>query len=331
MRRPTATAALLTMGALVLAACGGSGPAESNGGKRFPMTVPSCDHQVTLEKRPQRVMTIGVEAPTLMAAAGAGDAIVARSTEAHFDLGRYEHALPNLPDRSPIDEPSTETIIAQRPDLVIHYGLTDTDPEQLAAAGINSLTVSSLCNGGGSGDSGDNANGQVNLTDVYHDIRLYGRIFGTQQQATASIAKLRQRVADVKTTGGNQNHTAAAVYTQGSGILAYGRANMSHTQIKALGMRDVFADLNRRYTEINAGTLLNRDPDVLIVAYGGAEGTKFSTQQAKAALRNAAPGITRSTAFTHGQVIPIHVNYILGSPLAVDGLEKLAKKLNTTG
>ncbi|MGH3899712.1 MAG: hypothetical protein ACRDTA_16005 [Pseudonocardiaceae bacterium] len=98
-RRRHVAMALVIAALLVLGACSGNGkdvnsPASSKAPETFPMTVQSCDREVTIQRPPERVITQGVEAPALVAAAGAVDRIVARNDAGGTPLGQYAQALP---------------------------------------------------------------------------------------------------------------------------------------------------------------------------------------------------------------------------------------------
>jgi iron complex transport system substrate-binding protein len=78
---------------------------------------------------------------------------------------------------------------------VISYGLNMTSAQDLEAAGIKSIVNAGFCDGTG---SGPNPDGDVDCDDVYADIELYGRIFGTEAAATQMVADLRRRVTAVR-------------------------------------------------------------------------------------------------------------------------------------
>lgn len=325
MRRAPKIVPLLVAGLLALGACAG---ADNNGGTGasggFPMTVQSCGREVTVEEPPERVMTMGPEAPTLMAAAGAAEEIDIRAAEFGYPLGRYEDALADVRLISSLEEPSREVIIAQEPDLVIHYGLSATTPEDLAAAGIDSIVVSGLCDE----QSGANPDGDVDFDDVYRDIELYARMVGTEEAASRTVADLRGRVAAARerfrgVVGGTREvRTAAAVYFSGGALGGYGNQNMTHTQIEALGLTNVFADVEERTFELSPEELIARDPDVIVLLHGNTPDE--SVEDAKRKLGDL-PGAGGTTAVREDRIIPLRVTYLVGSPLAVDGLETMAE------
>lgn len=304
----------------VTTACGSTGTARQDAAAGFPMTVDSCGREVTIEQPPQSVLTMGTDAPTLMAAAGAAERIDTRAAEFGFPLGRLRDELADIPLISPNQEPSKEVIIGTGADLVISYGLNGTSPQALAAAGIDTLVPSGRCDA----STGGPAQAGVTFGDVYRDIALYGRLFGTEKQAAESVKNLRARVAAVKKQAQGRTATAAAVYFSGNALGAYGSSSMAHTQMQALGLTNVFADTHKRTFEVSLEEFIARDPDVVIVLIGSGPGA--TAQKAKQKLR-ALPGAETVTAIQQGRIISIGYTYLGGGPLAVDGLAKMAKQL----
>lgn len=329
--RPSRTAVpfvpALVSGALVLAGCGTDRAAEGTGGDGYPMTITDCGREVVLDSRPERVLTSGSSAATLMWAAGAAGKITTRSAEGGAPLGPAADALSDIPQISPEDDLTREVILGERPDLVISAGLNKTTPGDLATDGIASVVNAGFCDGDG---SGENPDGDIDFDDVYADIALYGRIFGTSNHARKSIAKLRDRVAAVRERRGEYDaQTGAALLVDGRSISAYGRVSMSHTQLTSLGLRDAFDDLEPRVNEINVETLIERDPDVLVVMYDGQGVAARSPEQIREDLR-ALPGAREITAIRRDRIVALQAPYLLASPLSVDGLERMAEKFATT-
>lgn len=313
--------------ACTLTACGTGDDAatsKGSGGDGFPMTIEDCGREVVLEKRPERVLTSGSTAATLMWAAGAAEFVTTRAAEGGAPLGPAEEAYEDVPQISPSDDLSREAIIGETPDLVINAGLNLTTPEDLEAVGIHSIVNAGFCDGTG---SGENPDGDIDFDDVTDDIRLYGRIFGTEEHANAKAAELERRVEAVRErTRDLDVDTAAAVIVDGAKITAYGQLSMTHTQIEALGLKDVYGDLEARINEVSVESFIDRDPDVVIALYSGQGVASRSEAQVKRDLANL-PGGENVSAIESGRVIALQAPYLLASPLSVDGLEHIADRL----
>ncbi|MGH3902027.1 MAG: ABC transporter substrate-binding protein [Pseudonocardiaceae bacterium] len=309
---------ILIASLLVLGACGDDG--QSSGADtagKFPLTIPSCERAVTIEQPAKRVLTVASDSATALAAIGAADRIVARSAEGGAPLGSYENELNDIPQITVNGEPSREVIISQQPDLVVSYAGLETPAADLEAAGIDSIVPSWRC---------DQA---ANFDGIYHTLETYGQILGTEDVATKTVADLRRRVDAVETQfQGSPARTAANVYVSENQVRVYGGPSMSNTVLETLGLTNVFADVNKRLAEVSTEELLARNPDVIVLTFGGSETSIKNGADAERALRGMTP-LDQLTAVREQRLIPINFTYLVGGPLAVDGLETIAQGLAT--
>ncbi|HEX6261465.1 MAG TPA: ABC transporter substrate-binding protein [Actinomycetota bacterium] len=102
---------------LILGACGDdaepqAGPSPSPGGGSFPVTVEAANGPVTMDERPERIVSLSPTATEMLFAIGAGDQIVAVDDQS------------NYPPEAPVTdlsgfEPNIEAIAGYEPDLVV--------------------------------------------------------------------------------------------------------------------------------------------------------------------------------------------------------------------
>lgn len=324
MSRTGTTSPMLLVGLLVLAGCGGNGDAASAPGAtaaRFPMTVETCGREVTIEKPPERVMTVGAEAPALVWAAGAADKITVRAATFGTTYDPAETAFRDAPLISPDDEPTKEVILGQEPDLLPSYGLTTTPWEEVARLGLDQIVVSGQCDG--PVDDGPTLDRDASFQDIYDDIELYGRIFGTEDAATRAVTDLRERVTAVEERfRGAPQRSAAVVAAYPDHLSVYGQASIGQSQLETLGLTNAFAEVKTRFVELNTEELLARDPDVLVLAHGHNVNAEAAMQQ----LRET-PGADRLTAVREGHIIPVEGQAILGGLPPIEALDSMADAL----
>ncbi|MGQ0716050.1 MAG: hypothetical protein ACT4NP_01830 [Pseudonocardiales bacterium] len=98
-------------------------------------------------------------------------------------------------------------------------------------------------------------------------------------------------------------------------VRVYGGLSMSNTVLTTLGLTNVFADVNKRVTEVSTEEPLGRNPGVILLTYGGSETSIKNGADAEQAQR----GMTRSTSSA------LNFTYLVGGPLAVDGPETNAQ------
>ncbi len=315
-------ALMLPLAALMLplAACGGATTPTTTAPTAaavFPTTVQNCGEQVTITKEPQRIVTIGYESVELINAAGGAHRIVGTFDNTK-DPGSPAFTAVSQPELASDKEPSTEDVLALRPNLVASYGLFDVSLPALQQAGAASLVVSGLCgqHGGGQGDG-------ASFDDIYGDIETYGRLFGTQPQAQTAVEQLKQRVAAVKKD--TSGKSAAHGYFYGSTFSTSGNQSMAQSQMNALGLRNIFADVAKDFIEANTEELIKRDPQIMILTYYVPDET---FEQAKAKFL-ALPGAKDMQAVRNNQIIPLPYSQTQATVSAVTGLETIANGLKS--
>ncbi|MFE3105196.1 ABC transporter substrate-binding protein [Nocardia tengchongensis] len=316
---PILPAALVALVALTSCGATTSTDAKPSDGN-FPLTISSCGRDVRFERPPARVVTVGSVAAPLIAAAGAADRIVTRTFETAPFPGEYADALRHAEIITPTADLAREQIIARTPDVVVSFEGAAVKPEDLATAGIPLLITRGYCK---------NAAGTYD--DIFADIELYGKLFGTAKQADDTVTALRHRVtavADQHRPGAAATRSAAALILSrdGATLSAYGSTSTVHTQMGMLGLDNIFGDVAKRNFEANTETLIARNPEVIILLTQGDQ-TPESVRQA---LHNR-PELASLTAVRADRIIAVPFGYAGPGPVAVEGLEVLSNKLGALG
>lgn len=198
----------------------------------------------------------------------------------------------------------------------------------MGQVGIEMLHPSGYC---GSDNAPGTSDGDSDFDDVYADIELYGRLLGTEDRASASVADLRERVDTVSTRveADGRDRSAAVLYATDAAPAAYGSLDsMPDTQLEMLGLRNVFADVEKGFFEPGLEEIIKRNPDVLILLTFPTEGQTDADVMRKFM---ALPGIRRITAVRNEDVLVQQFAYSAPSTLSVDGLENAARRFLAPG
>lgn len=313
--RPVLGAAAI-VAALALTACsGGASPAAAgDDDARYPVTVENCGEEITIDSEPHSVLTVGTSAVALLDAAGASDRITARAGEFGANL---PEGLSNPPDDATIVDPSDpaiEAIVGAEPDIIVGYGLFNASEDDVAAAGIPNLVIDGEC-------SHDAAlTEKTDFDAIFADVERLGRVFGTEDAAGARIDELNAEL-DELTAGsadGEAGSSAAVVYyfSENASLSARGGQGIADDVLARAGFDNVYGDEPSVYLEANVETLLDADPDTLVLAYG-LYGESFD--EARAHLL-AEPGAAELTAVREGRVIGVLASDLAPDPGALRGL-----------
>lgn len=305
--------ALLT--SAIVTGCGTPAPAATTAETGFPLTVSSCGRDVTFSSPPQRVVTVGSIAAPLIAAAGAAGRIVTRTFEAAAFPGQYGDALKGVEITAPTAELAREEIISRSPDLVVSVEGLSVTPDDLAQVNIPLIVTRGYCR-----------DAAGTFEDVFADITLYGKLFGTTAAADAEVATLKKRVQAVteRHSGTTTPRPAAALILSrdGAQLKAYGAKSTVHEQMNILGLGNVYGDIAKRNFEANTETLIAADPEVIILLTQGDQ----TPDSVRTALRQR-PELSGLRAIRDNRIIVAPFGYTGPGPVAVEGLEVLDREL----
>lgn len=296
----------------------------------FPLTVENCGRTVTFKESPARIVTAGPYAAGLVAAAGGADRIVARYNEFGAGLRGPAKAAEGAPILVSGHEVAVEKVISTGAQLHYSNPAINSIEGKLAEAGIQTLYASGYCSGvkGARGRSAEAR--QVGFNDVYDDIKMLGRLLDTQADAQRSLAALRDRVAKVGASTPKENgaRTALQLQVYDGVIYVFGKASMENAQLAALGLENVVADVEKEGFEMSTEVLIKRSPDIVILQYNfdDGNGTVKSADSARKEFL-ALPGAARLPAVKTGAIITVPYEETAPDPVAIDGVERIAKEL----
>lgn len=330
-RRTPRTAALIAAVALLplTAACSASDDDASADAKAagpgFPYTVDNCGVKTTYTAPPERAVTMNQHATEVMLELGLKDRIAGTAYLDDKVLPKYAKdykALPVLAE----EYPSKEKLLAADPDFV--YGgyssafdaKNGTARDDLKKSGIKSRLNIESC-----------VRGKATLDDVYREVTEVGRTFGAADRAKKWVAGARGTVAATEKVLKGTEPLKVFVYDSGdkTAFTAGGRG-IGNEMIKRAGGRNIFADIDKSFTDASWEQVVTRKPDVIVIYDYGTT----TVEQKKKRLLND-PVLRDVPAVKHKRfaVLPLS-DAVLGvrAPAAIDKLAaqlhpELAKRL----
>jgi len=307
-RYPIITAALIG-GALTFSSCSSSSPATDASGasttSKFPVMLRASNGNVTIPRRPTRIMSLSASATSMIYAMGAGPQVVA--------VDQYSTDPPNAPRTSLSGfETGAESYLSYKPDLVVLAQEQGSVVAQLAAVDVPTLVLSPA----------------GSLRDSYAQISLLGRATGHGAGAAAEHASIARRLAAiVRSVGGRAR---GVTYYHELDPTLY--STTSHTFIGALyaslGMVNV-ADRastgGNDYPQLSPEALIRANPDDVFLADVTCCAQSATTFAAR-------PGFSLLRAVTghHVFTIPDSIASEWG-PRVVDFLQMVADDLKKAG
>lgn len=304
-RSPLKLQLLLPAAAVLLvlsAACGGgstnltpSTAAEAS----FPVIIAQSDGQkLTLERPPQRIVSLAAHATEIFCAVGAGDQLVAVEKFANCPLGSKA--------KTEIDafRPSVEAIAGYRPDLVYVSSNRGEIVQSLRQLNIPVLFI----------ELPDSLDG------VISHILTLSRAAGHESEGKALTAAMEQRMNTIKTRVGGVGTGPRVYHELTTDYFSAAPNSFVGDFYKVLQAQNIAAGAATQYPQLSAEVIIQRDPEVIVLADEAAGVTVASVR--------ARPGWAVVDAVKNNRICIVDPDIVSRpGPRIVDALEALARCL----
>lgn len=254
---------------------------------------------------PQRIVSLSASNTEILAALGLTEQLVGVDTWS--DYPPAVRALPKVGRELNID---MAAVAALQPDLVaacLSIPGMEGNVARLEAAGLPFVAVES-----------------VGLESIFQNIHRLGEATERQEQATALIEQMQQRMAAVQQRAAELTERPRVYwewYPQPL-VAAAGKSWMTRL-IAMAGGENIFADRPEESAKVQLDEVLARRPDVILACWCGARTPPTAERVA------ARPGWERATAVRSGRVHVLPEAYFARpGPRLADGLELLAALLH---
>ena len=257
------TLAILLAAALLLAALSGcaaqeepAAPAqETASAEGYPVTVENYGRTVTVNKRPEKVLTLGPNCTELFVALGLSDLVVGRSLVNHSrgPLPEYEAAVNAIPELNHASA-TREAVLSSGADFI--YALDWEIGEEgcnIEEAEQYGMTVY--------------VNSATTLEQQYQEILDLGLIFGVEDKAEAFVEDQKSRIAAVQEKVKDREPLKVLVYDSGNdGVFTCSGSNFESLLIGLAGGENLFDDLSeKQWVTVSYEEVLAREPDIILI------------------------------------------------------------------
>jgi len=256
-------------------------------------------HTVEVPDHPHRVVCLMPSLVDDVYALGAGSDIVGI-----VDDSKYPPEAKTKPSVGLPLSPKLETIISLHPDLVLAGGEPDISKavDELQKAKIPVFAVA--------------AHG---IEGIYHSIASVGLALNREQQATALVGTLRERVAAVQRRVAGKPAVNVFMPIWYDPVITIGKDAYITDLIAIAGGHSVTSDLQGEWPKISLDDVQARTPEALVLVREGRMSVK---------VLSTSPGWVTLAAVKNNRIYWIDDRIEHTSPVAFDALEDLAKQLH---
>lgn len=237
----------------------------------YPVTVQSCNRDVTFDAAPQRAVSNDVNLTEMMLALGLTDRMAGytgvsgwKTLDETLRLGVAE-----LPELAP-EYPSKEVLLGADADFYFagwNYGMRiggEVTPETLAVFDIPVYELTESC-------IHIMDKPKASMDDLYADLLNLGRIFDVSDRAELLVENYRMDLADFQSDLPTID-TPVPVFVYDSGDakpFTAGQYGMPTALIEAAGGRNIMDDVASSWVEIGWEPVIERNPEVIVIVNYG--------------------------------------------------------------
>lgn len=288
----------------------------------FPVTVKSCNRDVTFEEAPKRAVSNDVNLTEMMLALKLQDRMVGYTGISGWKTldASLREGVKELPELSP-KYPSKEVLLEADADFYFagwNYGMKvggEVTPETLSPFGIKVYELTESC-------SHIMAKAKPTMDDMFVDLLNLGKIFGVEDRADALVAgyktgltKVQERIGTIK------EPVRVFVYDSGTEKpFTSGRFGIPTAMIEAAGGINIMEDVEKSWTEVSWEPVIDRNPEVIVIVdYGDV------TAEQKIAFMKENPAFKNLDAVKNDRFVVLAYVEATPGPRNVAAIERLAE------
>jgi iron complex transport system substrate-binding protein len=287
----------------LLASCGESttlkaSPETPSPAAAFPLTIAASNGDVTIDHRPERIVSLSPTATEMLFAIGAGEQV-----EAVDDRSTYPAEAP-VTDLSGF-EPNVEAIASYEPDLVVYA----TEPGDLGAS-LEGIGIPAL-----------QQDAAATLDDVYEQIDQLGIATGNTLEAAAVVKEMRREIEAIVDSIEPPDPPLTFYHELDDTYYSVTSSTFIGQLYALAGLRNIADQAGGAgggYPQLSAEYIIDADPDLIFLADTNCCGQSPRTVAER-------PGWARIDAVIHGGVIPLDDDVASRwGPRVVDYLRRIA-------
>lgn len=204
------------------------------------------DTEVTVEEKPEKIVSVIPSATETVFAVGAGEEVVGVSEWANYP--EEVNDIEKVGDQ----QLNIEKIVSLEPNLVVADLNNADDIEAMRQAGLNVLVL-----------------GAQNLEEVYKDIELVGQATGHMDQATEVIEQMKSDVTEVQNAVSDlsEDEKKRVWIEVGPELYSGGEGSFIDELINLAGGVNIIGD-QEGWPQVSEEVVLEKDPEVIITTYG---------------------------------------------------------------
>ncbi|MCA1405401.1 ABC transporter substrate-binding protein [Ensifer sp. IC3342] len=291
-----------------------------------PVTVKSCNREVTFDAAPKRAISNDVNLTEMMLALKLQDRMVGYTGVSGWKTldERLRDGVKELPELAE-KYPTKEVLLNADADFYFagwNYGMKiggEVTPETLTPFGIKVYELTESC-------IHIMAKGKPTMEDMSIDLLNLGRIFGVEESAEALVTGYRTELAEItaRIKGAERRPVRVFVYDSGEEKpFTSGRYGIPTAMIEAAGGVNIIDDVEKNWTEISWEPVIDRNPEVVVIVNYG----EVTAEQKIAFMKNN-PAFKNVDAVKNDRFVVLEYVEATPGPRNIEAIRRLAKSFH---
>lgn len=294
----------------------------------YPVTVKSCNREVTFDAAPKRAIANDVNLVEMMLALQLQDRMVGYTGVSGWKTldEKLREGVKELPELSE-KYPTKEVLLNADADFFFagwNYGMKvggEVTPETLAPFKINVYELTESC-------IHVMAKEKPTMDDMFVDLLNLGRIFGVEDRAEALVAGYRSQLQEItKAAKGADRPARVFVYDSGEEKpFTSGRYGIPTAMIEAAGGANIMDDVEKSWVEVSWEPVIERNPEVVVIVNYG----EVKAEDKIAFMKNN-PAFKNVDAVKNDRFVVLDYVEATPGPRNIDAIARLAKAFHGQG
>jgi iron complex transport system substrate-binding protein len=307
----------------------------------YPLTLQNCGRQITIDKAPTKTVSIGQSSTEILYLLGLADKVVGTALWVGPVLKGFEEVNARI-DRLADNDPSFESVLARKPDLVTVQFQWQVGPEGVVARpeqfeelGIPVYTSPSDCVGKENSAASDGVRHQVFTMDlVYREIRELAEIYNVQDKGEAVVAdlKAREEAARAKVASAKGKLSAVFWFSSAADADPYvaGRNGAPGYIMSALGIENIIKT-DDEWPTVGWETIAKANPTMIVAGSMERRRYPLDSLEAKLDFLKSDPVASLMPAVAKGYVFDMDAQAMNPTIRTIEGIELLADSIAKAG
>jgi iron complex transport system substrate-binding protein len=277
---------------------------ESENVDQFPVTITDdANREVTIEKAPEKIVSIQTSNTEIAFALGLGDKIIGVS-----DYDNFPPEVEKI-EKVGAQDINAELVLSLLPDMALvtdyHYKTHPDVLQKFEEAGIEVIVVGSA----------------ASFEDVYRKIEMIGEATGSKTNAEEIVTDMKERLQTIKDKAAESDTDKKKVWVEVSpapDIFTTGQNTFMHEMLESIQAENA-AGGQEGWVKMTEEEIVKLNPDVIITTYG-----YYVENPTDGVLKR--EGWAEVPAIKNGDVFDVDSDTVTRpGPRLIEGVEKLAE------